>query len=79
MVVSKITRPPKEKEEEVEAFISQGGSTVVETEKNNEVRITLRCPKEIIDGIDRLRKGKPGRLSRNQAIVEALDVYLASK
>lgn len=43
---------------------------------STEVRITLRCSRALINRLDKMRKGKAGRVSRNQAIIEILDVRL---
>lgn len=41
--------------------------------QSTEMRITLRCPRGLISRLDKMRKGKAGRVSRNQAIIEILD------
>jgi hypothetical protein len=55
-------------------------STGIAQEKPNaqsaEMRITLRCSRELINKLDKMRKGKAGRVSRNQAIIEILDARL---
>ena len=38
--------------------------------------MTFRCPKNLIDKLDEFRKNKPGLVSRNQAIVEGISVFL---
>lgn len=44
--------------------------------QGKEMRITLRCSRELINRLDKMRKGKAGRVSRNQAIIEILDARL---
>lgn len=39
---------------------------------STEVRITLRCSRGLINRLDKMRKGKVGRVSRNQTIIEIL-------
>ena len=43
---------------------------------STEMRITLRCSRGLINRLDKMRKGKAGRVSRNQAIIEILDAKL---
>jgi hypothetical protein len=45
-------------------------------DQNTEKRITLRCSGKLIDRLDKMRKGKAGRVSRNQAIIEILDARI---
>lgn len=45
------------------------GSPIPEQE---EVRFTLRAPRYIFSRIDALRRGRPGHLSRNTWILEAI-------
>jgi len=81
MAVGKLNRKNEKEDRSVDEFISMGGSSTRDNSisGNEGVRITLRCPKHIIDGLDRARKERPGRISRNQLIVEVLDVFVASK
>ena len=77
MAVGKINR---EANKSVEDFICKGGSSAIEEKKeeisNEEIRITLRCPRDLIEKLDQKRKEKVGRLSRNQAIIEILNDHL---
>lgn len=76
MTVSKLS---KTIQKDPESFIANGGSpaTVEDaTNQTDEVRMTLRCPKSLMDKLDARRKQRPGRLSRNQAIVELMDEKL---
>lgn len=43
---------------------------------STEMRITLRCSGGLINRLDKMRKGKAGRVSRNQAIIEILDARI---
>ena len=43
---------------------------------STEMRITLRCSRGLINRLDKMRKGKAGRVSRNQAIIEILDARM---
>lgn len=80
MVVSKPNRKKIEPAvESADAFISKGGSSAVEGNGHKapgEVRMTFRCPKALIDRIDKVREETPGHLSRNQAIVNVLSEHL---
>jgi hypothetical protein len=49
-----------------------------DTEPKDELRMTFRCPSYLIEKLDEVRKSRPGIISRNQAIVEALSDYLES-
>jgi len=53
-------------------FISRGGTLPVKKKIDEEVRFTLRLPKQLIHKIDKKRKKKLGRVSRNQIIIEIL-------
>lgn len=57
--------------------VSNTGATSQEkvppSAQSTELRITLRCPIGLISRLDKMRKGKAGRVSRNQAIIEILD------
>ncbi len=62
-------------EKDVEKFISQAGSLDEEKydEKDDDHRLTLRIPKELVKRIDIKRKQRIGRISRNLWILETLD------
>lgn len=80
MVAPKIKCVEKQRDKNADTLILDGGSTSQEKSQSNaqstEVRLTFRCPKELIDRLDKMRKGKAGRVSRNQAIIELLDARL---
>lgn len=76
MAASKI----KQVEKHIDTSVPNIGTTVQEKGQYNaqstEMRITLRCPKGLVSRLDKMRKGKAGRVSRNQAIIEILDARL---
>ena len=80
MVVPKVKPVEKQNDKNTDTLISNGGSTSQKRNQSNsqstEMRMTFRCPKDLIDRLDKMRKGRAGRLSRNQAIIEALDARL---
>jgi hypothetical protein len=80
MVVSKVKSIEKQNDKNAGTLISNGRSTSRERNQSisqsTEMRMTFRCPKDLIDRLDKMRKGRAGRLSRNQAIIEALDARL---
>jgi hypothetical protein len=80
MVVSKVKPVEKQNDKNTVTLISNEGSTSRERNQSNsqntEMRMTFRCPKDLIDRLDKMRKGRAGRLSRNQAIIEMLDARL---
>lgn len=73
MTASKI----RQVEKHIDTPVSNTGTASQEKGQSNaqsaEMRITLRCPKGLISRLDKMRKGKAGRVSRNQAIIEILD------
>jgi hypothetical protein len=73
MVASKI----KQVEKHVGIPVSNIGTDPQEKnqskDQSKETRITLRCPRELINRLDKMRRRKAGRVSRNQAIIEILD------
>lgn len=67
-----------EKNKSIDDFISGGGKTTEESKAlDDTVKITLRIPKEYIEKLDKHRKGLPGKVSRNTAIINAIHDYLA--
>lgn len=73
MAASKI----RQVEKHIGTPISNIGTDPQEKSQSNalstEMRITLRCSRGLINRLDKMRKGKAGRVSRNQAIIEILD------
>lgn len=64
---------------DVEEVINRGGKTVgegVPTRSIRDVNFCLRLSAKLVDGIDADRKTKPGKVSRNQWITEAIDEKL---
>jgi len=84
MTIKRLSKRTKEKadskskkEKITNSFISSGGKTTEESEKNLEsndldFRFTLRIPRNIIQEIDVLRNQKVGKFSRNSWILEAI-------
>lgn len=71
MTIKKLLK----KEKLTEKFIDSGGKTTVESGKTLEdklMRVTLRIPKEMIEEIDKNRRGVIGNISRNTWILQAL-------
>jgi len=91
MTIKRLTKKTKEKadsksknEKITNSFISSGGKTTEESEKNLEsndldFRFTLRIPHKIIQKIDVLRNQKVGKFSRNSWILEAICEKIKSK
>ena len=72
--IEKTKQQPSDKV--IENFINHGGKTSVEVDhslKNQEdMRFTLRIPKEMVEQIDNKRKKRIGHVSRNNWILEAI-------
>jgi len=91
MTIKRLSKKTKEKadsksknEKITNSFISSGGKTTEESEKNLEsndldFRFTLRIPHKIIQKIDVLRNQKVGKFSRNSWILEAICEKIKSK
>jgi hypothetical protein len=62
-------------EKSVEKFIAKGGSLSLDLfeEREDDHRLTLRIPKELVHKIDEKRKQRVGKISRNLWILETLD------
>ena len=62
-------------EKDVEKFIAKGGSLSQDVfeEREDDHRLTLRIPKELVSRIDAKRKQRIGKISRNLWILETLD------
>ena len=76
MAASKI----RQVEKHVSTPVSSVGTDSQEKSPSNapstEMRITLRYSRGLINRLDKMRKGKAGRVSRNQAIIEILDARI---
>ena len=70
------TEKPARDEREIEALISRGGMPAIaehQAEQGNvEIKFTLRLAKAVMDQIDTEIRTRPGKVSRNQWIVEAI-------
>jgi hypothetical protein len=64
----------------IDEIINRGGKTTIESEPkeaiDEEVRLTLRLPKSLVDKIDEKRKERPGKISRNQWILDKIFLHL---
>lgn len=77
----KFSKTKEEKEKLTDSFINSGGKTTKESLENidkSDFRFTLRVPSTVILQIDRKRKQKLGRFSRNNWILEAIEEKLKS-
>lgn len=91
MTIKRLSKKTQEKpssktknEKITDSFISSGGKTTEESEKNLEsndldFRFTLRIPRKIIQKIDVLRNQKVGKFSRNTWILQAICEKIKSK
>jgi hypothetical protein len=71
------TERPARDEREIEALISRGGMPAPVAEQqveqaDTEIKFTLRLAKAVMDQIDTAIRTRPGKVSRNQWIVEAI-------
>lgn len=75
---SKSLHPIHPSPSKIEEIINRGGAVKEDknSTKSNEIRFTMRIPKEILKKIDHLRKLRVGNVSRNQWIIEALEKVL---
>ena len=73
MATSKIRRVEKHRDTPVSNIETVPQEKGLSNAQNAEMRITLRCSIGLISRLDKMRKGKAGRVSRNQAIIEILD------
>lgn len=62
-------------DKKVAAFISKGGS-LPEAPLENEHRLTLRIPRDLMNKIDEKRKKRIGKISRNLFILESLERFM---
>lgn len=75
-------KPKKENASLTDSFINSGGKTTQESIQNLEQldsRFTLRIPSMMLQQIDKQRKKKVGKFSRNNWILEAIEEKLMSK
>lgn len=57
-------------------IIERGGKTSqesIELNEKDEIRFTLRIPRDLMKKVDILRKRRPGNVSRNQFLIEFMD------
>jgi predicted HicB family RNase H-like nuclease len=82
MAIKELKKPTKnmalDLEKNVENFILKGGSLAENLneepiEKDDDHRMTLRIPKELMAKIDTKRKQRIGKISRNLWILETID------
>lgn len=64
---------PKKLEQNVDKFISKGGTLAESTSIDGDHRLTLRIPKWLMNKIDVKRKQRVGKISRNLWILETLE------
>lgn len=80
MAAPKVKVAGKQNDKNIDTLTSKVGTASQEKEQANpqstEIRMTFRCSKDLIDRLDKMRKGRAGRLSRNQAMIEILDSRL---
>lgn len=75
MAIKMVQKPVNvTSDKQAEAFISKGGSIIQET--NDDHRLTLRIPRDVLNKIDVERKKRVGRLSRNLWILETIESRL---
>jgi predicted DNA binding CopG/RHH family protein len=84
MIIKRLEKKKTKKENEslTDSFINSGGQTTQESIKNLEQldsRFTLRIPSMMLQQIDKQRKKKVGKFSRNNWILEAIEEKLMSK
>lgn len=65
----------KEQEDNVNKFISKGGTLAIEDMQiqDDDHRLTLRIPKYLMDKVDEKRKKRVGKISRNLWILELIE------
>lgn len=70
---SKVVKP-KAKEEKVTKFISKGGTLAENFSlEEGDQRFTLRIPKWLMQRVDKKRKERVGKISRNLWILETIE------
>lgn len=75
----KNLKTKEEKDNLTDSFINSGGKTTKEFVEKPDFRFTLRVPSTLILQIDRKRKQKVGKFSRNNWILEAIEEKLNPK
>lgn len=63
-------------EADIEKFINAGGTVPVKEPAVKDHRLTLRLPPELLAKLDAKRKTKLSPVSRNQAILEAIEKFV---
>ena len=80
MIIKKLPEEHQEEEELFDNFIQKGGKTTGDNSRSLEeeslIRFSLRVPESLVDEIDKLRKNRYGRISRNLWIIEAIVHYM---
>jgi len=56
-----------------ESFIAKGGSLALDEPQEGDHRISLRIPKNLVSKIDKKRKERVGKISRNLWILELIE------
>lgn len=84
MTIKRLEKKKNKKEDETltDSFINSGGKTTQESIGSLEQldsRFTLRIPSMMLQKIDKQRKKKVGKFSRNNWILEAIEEKLMSK
>lgn len=70
MAEKSVLRRPQD----IDAVINRGGSSAASQEENQEKEriFNLRVPESLVEKVDALRKRRPGKISRNTWILEAI-------
>lgn len=65
-------------EDKLIEIINRGGKTTEESflNEDDDMRLTIRISKDMLDKLDRDRKNKPGKFNRNLWITEAIQEKL---
>ena len=68
-----VKETPIKIEQNIDRFISKGGTLTQNMPIDGDHRLTLRIPKWLMEKIDVKRKGRVGKISRNLWILETLE------
>ena len=68
-----VKETPIKIEQNIDRFISKGGTLTQSMPIDGDHRLTLRIPKWLMEKIDVKRKGRVGKISRNLWILETLE------
>jgi Arc/MetJ-type ribon-helix-helix transcriptional regulator len=63
------------KDTDVSSLIREAVTNLLEKENHEDVQLTVRLPKQLVDRLDANRKERSGFVSRNQALIEAISAY----